>query len=514
MKPRSSIRTSDGIWRAAVVVLAAATACVTGCGTQAGNLSTSQGDAGVLLGVLGVCLGVASLVVARFASGRNFSLGVIHLSSLAAFHFLIELNLVVFPDGWQYRAIGGFDGSRLGMTLALAGLGMLVFAFGYASGPPLAGGPGKPPALGTAWLSQIDAVTLVAWLACSLILQPSRSNDPRSGTTANYLQSMLFEMISILSILLIVKLFDLSRRVGARTALPLLCSAGILAMVVLLTGQRNQLFPIVVAALYLVHTGRIAELTHRVTLVLLPVILVLIVVVIQIRHFVGRDELSAASPLERMRLSGQAVIEGFGLGSNSESLREAVSGDLGYRLDGNLYLSHLIDDESLNPFATWDLYPIIGCLELTVPSALWSSKNSRMYLNPEQYIVETRRLPDVDYLTTPLADFFSVGGITPMVLGMFLTGLGVKVLERRLTSEPGLFGGVCLACIAYSLIMVEQGIEVWPLRARSAIIIASVLVITCKIKSFRNLPLVRGDTRPSTPPGLDRIDKPARGIGR
>lgn len=475
---------------------------------------TSPEDAGVLLGLLGVCLGVASLVVARFASGSIVSLGVIHLSCLAVYHFLIELNLVIFPEGWHYRTAGAFDSSRLGMTLALAGFGMLTFAFAYAAGRPRVVSPNRGSGFGSAWLTQIDAVTLVVWLACSLIVQPSLPDDPRSGATANYLQSALFDTFPVLSILLIVKLFDLSRRVGGRTALPLLCSAGILAMVVLLTGQRVQLCAILVAALYLLHTGKIAVLTHRVTLVLLPLLLVLIVVAIEIRHFVGRDELSAASPLERIRLSGQAVTEGFALGTNSESLGKAVTGDLGYRLDGNLYLAHLIDYESLDPFRTWDLYPIIGCLELTVPSALWPSKNSRPYLNPEQYIIEVRRLPDVDYLTTPLANFFSIGGITSMVVGMFLTGLCVAVLERRLTREPGLFGNVFLACIAHGLILVEGGIQIWTLDARIAIIITCMLGITCKIKSFRSVSLVRGDSRPSTPPGLDRIDKPAGRIGR
>ena len=410
------------------------------------------------------------------------SLGFWHALMLVAYHGVCEVNYAIFSEGLSYRNMSGFDWSRQGLTVLVAGLGVLAFAVGYLLGRPRPVAPRDP--LGEVpgeWLLRLNPLVLFPWLVCIIVWRVGASNlllDPASSYVVGAL--LFYVQVPVVTVVLLRLSFQHAR---GRLFTPSYV-AGIVVITVcfvVLGNNRQETLYTLGATFALLHKWDIKFVSTRRLLVAAVLLLVMFLGLAVIRGAVGRDRLAETSPMERLQivLGGiEDILAGdilAGSPGTEDDAINVVTTDIGYRLDCNAFLGNILDHDPWDPLRPWDLAAATYYMEEIIPSFLWSSKTSRTYLNCEEYMIGSRGIADVDYLGTPLACFFSIGGITLMALGQFFTGYGAAVVERRWATAPGLPAGIATISATVALFWVEQGINVWMMMIRNAIIILILL---------------------------------------
>lgn len=440
------------------------------------------------LTICGGLLMVAALALLGYVLRERWSssMGFLFVLALVMYHGLCEVSLRLFPIGLMYRYVGGMDFRYSGQTVLVAGVGILVFAISYCLGrpTPIVGRDTDPPIRSYAWIFQIRPAVFVPWLIASAIYRAGGNNLlENTGGVGYVLSAILFYVSAPLLALAIVWLsaYHSSGQISNRYyVVSLLCVVLLFSIV---SGRRQEIFVVSIASFILLHKFRIKRI--EISRLVLPALILMGVFLAMacIRASIGREDLMAASPSERINM----VIDGFSeafTGEHWQQTVDTVTMDLGYRLDGNLFLANVIQAETSNPDRGWDFEPFRLSFLVVIPSFLWPDKNDRDIRDMKSYMTFVRHLPEVDYLQTPLAEFYAVGGVVPMIVCLTMLGVGVAWLEKFVargierqspTSAFSLALGITGICMAVGLMYVEWGIYCWLLMMRNLLVIWVVL---------------------------------------
>lgn len=440
-------------------------------------LYDAQGPSSVQVAIGWVLMVVSiGLLVVVLGDQATASLGFLAVAILCVYHGMSGALFAIFPGGERYRAVAGVSESAAAGATLYAGVGIFALTVAYLLTVRRRSAIVPTPATALELEIQFRRVScraLLIWTFVALlylsgintILAGAARLEYWAGALTKYMILPLVVMTT-LRMIVAVRAGEMRRRSAVALGFTMA-----LAIIFLIT-RRQDLLVATAATLVLAAKWRLGRPSRSAALIGGIAMIFLFVALASLRQAVGRYSLTHTSLIERVPLVVNGLLSSTADGAG---LHRAAS-DAGYRLDGNTFFGGMVQARSREAEAM-DLTPFRIVATLMIPSSIWSAKLDLDVTarSPGAYFVVTRHMGEADYLITPLALFYAMGGVPFMTFIMATVGVLLGWLDRLVVRRISLVTIVAAVCTAVALGQAEQDLSAWGLALRAGALLLPAL---------------------------------------